>query len=52
VLEAQLRRQLRGNHDWLSEYRKWLDAVGIPAEVDEWRLILRAPSVTRVRLRA
>jgi hypothetical protein len=36
VLETELRRQLLGNHDWWSEYRKWLDAEGIPAAVGGW----------------
>lgn len=36
-LEAEFRRQLKGNQDWLSEYRKWLDQNNIPAEnPDGW----------------
>ena len=35
-LEREIRAALRGRHDWLSEYRKWLDERSIPAETGGW----------------
>jgi hypothetical protein len=35
-LERELRSHLRGRHDWLMEYRKWLDQKSIAAEKDGW----------------
>lgn len=36
ALADYLQEKIGGCQDWLGEYRKWLDANGIPAEVNGW----------------